>query len=72
MNKTQQIARGWVSYSEANSLKPGSKKYNEMQHAYVNGVACMVGAELPPVVTIYLMTGRDIATLAEYYEQATA
>jgi hypothetical protein len=64
MNKTQVIAQGWIVYAEANGLKPNTKKYHQMQHAYVNGVACIMVAELPPAITIYLMCGRDIAELA--------
>ena len=71
MNNVQQIAQGWASYAKSNSLKPTTKKYHEMQHAYVNGVACILGAVLPPSITIYIMCGRDIAELAKP-EEATA
>ncbi len=65
MNKTRVIAQGWVSYAQANDLKPNTKKYLERQHAYINGVSCILVADLPPVITIYAMTGRDIAELAQ-------
>lgn len=68
MNNAQRIAQAWASYAKANSLKSTSKKYMEMQHAYVNGVSCMLGAELPPAITIYVMCGRDIAELAKVEE----
>lgn len=64
MSNAQYIASGWVSYARANGLKPNTKKYYAMQHAYVMGVACVL-APLPPAVVIYLMSGRDIAELAD-------
>ena len=64
MNITQKIAQGWASYAEANGFKPNTKKYYAMQHAYVMGVAC-VQAPLPAAVIVYLMSGRDIAELAQ-------
>lgn len=64
MNTTQLIAQGWASYAEANGFKPNTKKYYAMQHAYVMGVAC-VQAPLPAPVIVYLMSGRDIAELAQ-------
>lgn len=71
MNKAKQIAMGWQSYAKANSLKSSTKKYFEMQHAYLNGVSCIMGMELPPIITIYAMTGRDIAEVLKV-EEATA
>jgi hypothetical protein len=71
MTKTQQIAEGWNSYAYSNSLKPGTKKYQEFQHAYVNGAHAVLMEDTPPIITIYLMTGRDIAELAKPQE-ATA
>jgi len=71
MNKAKQIAMGWESYAKANGLKPKAKKYYEMQHAYLNGVSCIMGMELPPIITIYAMTGRDIAEVLKV-EEATA
>jgi hypothetical protein len=71
MTKTQQIAQGWVNYSWSNKLKPGTKKYAEIQHSYINGVACILGADLPPIVQIYVMCGRDLADL-DQPEEAVA
>jgi hypothetical protein len=64
MNNLHQIAQGWAHYAESNGFKPNTKKYYAMQHAYVMGVAC-VQSPLPPAVVIYLMSGRDIAELAQ-------
>ena len=66
MNKTQQIAQGWVSYSKANGLKPNTKKYIEFQHAFLNGAHSVVQEDmLPAIITIYAMTGRDVADLVD-------
>jgi hypothetical protein len=72
MNKTQQISRGWVTYAWQNKLKAGTKKYAEAQHCYINGVACIMGAELPPIIQIYVMCGRDLADLDNSMDEATA
>jgi hypothetical protein len=72
MNKTQQIARGWVTYAWQNKLKAGTKKYAEVQHAYVNGAHAILREETPPIITIYLMTGRDIADLDNSMDEESA
>lgn len=72
MTKTQQIAQGWVNYSWSNKLKAGTKKYAQVQHAYINGVACILGADLPPIIQIYVMCGRDLADLDQPEEVAAA
>jgi hypothetical protein len=66
MSNTRVIAQGWEVYAQANGLKPNTKKYDQMQHAYINGVSCILSTDLPPVITIYAMTGRDIAELAHH------
>lgn len=63
MSNAQYIASGWVSYARANGLKPNTKKYAELQHAYLNGTHVAMMEEHPPILTIYAMTGRDIADL---------
>lgn len=63
MTNVQLIAQGWVSYAKANSLKAGTKKYNEFQHAYLNGAHALMREDAPPILTIYAMTGRDVADL---------
>ena len=72
MSKARDIAQQWVDYAQRNNIKRNTIKYGNHQQAYITGVFACLGAETPPIITIYGMTGRDIATLAEYYEQATA
>jgi hypothetical protein len=72
MTKTQQIAEGWNSYAYSNSLKPGTKKYAELQHTYINGASSVLGAGLPPIIQIYVMCGRDLADLDQSMDEATA
>ena len=72
MNKAKQIAMGWESYAQSNDLKPSTKKYFERQHAYINGVSCIMGMELPPIITIYAMTGRDIVEILKVQEPVPA
>jgi hypothetical protein len=70
MNTTQKIATGWVAYAERNSLRSGTQKYDKAMHAFIIGCNTMLGDEgLPPIIQIYVMSGRDIATLSEYYKQ---
>lgn len=72
MNTTQQIARGWVNYAFMNKLKPGTKKYAQVQHAYVFGAHTILAEETPPIITIYMMCGRDIADLDNSMEEEEA
>lgn len=72
MNTTQQIARGWVTYAWQNKLKPGTKKYAEFQHAYVMGAHAVLAEKTPPIITIYLMCGRDIADLDNSMDEEEA
>jgi len=71
METTQRIVDSWLFYVEMNSLKAGTKKYQEAQHAFVCGANALTGDKgLPPIIQIYVMSGRDIADIAK--EQATA
>lgn len=64
MTTAQQVAKGWNSYASANKLRPGTQKYEQAQHAYLNGVHLTLQHETPPILTIYAMSGRDISELA--------
>ena len=63
MTDVQVIANGWVSYSKANKLKPGTQKYEQAQHAYLNGAHAVMREDAPAILTIYAMTGRDVSDL---------
>jgi hypothetical protein len=64
MNNLQGVALSWISYAKANKLKPNTKKYEEIHHAYVNGIHAVMQEKTPPILSIYVMSGRDIADLA--------
>ena len=69
MNTTQKIVTGWVAYVERNDLNPKTQTYHKAMHAYVNGCNALVGEQgLPPIIQIYIMSGRDIAEIAQTLE----
>jgi hypothetical protein len=66
---SHKIAQGWRAYAERNDLRVGTQKYWKAQHAFINGCNVLSGEEgLPPIIQIYVMTGRDIAELREPVE----
>jgi hypothetical protein len=63
---TSKIVTGWVAYAERNKLRSTTDKYWKAMHAYVNGCNVMLGEQgLPPIIQIYIMSGRDIAEIQE-------
>lgn len=69
MNTTHKIAQGWRAYAERNDLKPNTQKYWKAQHAFINGCNVLSGEQgLPPIIQIYVMSGRDIAEIQEPVE----
>ena len=69
MKTSYEIAQGWRSYAERNDLRVGTQKYWKAQHAFINGCNVLSGEEgLPPIIQIYVMSGRDIAELREPVE----
>jgi hypothetical protein len=65
---TYKIAEGWRSYAKRNDLKPNTQKYWKAQHAFVNGCNVLSGEQgLPPIIQIYVMSGRDIAEIEETF-----
>ena len=60
---TSKIATGWASYVTANRLKRGTQTYYKAMHAYVNGCNTVLPNGLPPIVQIYVMSGRDLMDL---------
>jgi hypothetical protein len=70
MNNTHRIAQAWVFYAKTNSLKPGTKKYQEAQHAFILGAKSLCGDEgLPAIISVYVMSGRDIAEIPKILEE---
>jgi hypothetical protein len=55
---------------KANDLRPGTKKYADAQHAFLNGAYAGNGAEdWPIIVDICLMSGRDFMDEVKDMEQ---
>jgi hypothetical protein len=67
---SKEIAQQWVDYTKRNYIKRNTIKYQNHQQAYITGVFACLGAETPPIITIYGMTGRDLAELVK--EEAVA
>jgi hypothetical protein len=66
LSTTQKIAQGWRDYAERNDLRVGTQKYEKAQHAFVIGCNTMLGEKgLPPIIQIYIMSGRDIADIKQ-------
>jgi len=63
--ETQRLAKLWVRYAKTNNLNPKTKRYLESQHAYLCGVGAVMGNDLPPIISICLMSGRDVASIIE-------
>jgi hypothetical protein len=70
MSKARDIAQQWVDYAQRNNIKRNTIKYGNHQQAYITGVFACLGAETPPIITIYGMTGRDLAEIVK--EEAVA
>jgi hypothetical protein len=70
MSKARDIAQQWVDYAQRNNIKRNTIKYGNHQQAYITGVFACLGAETPPIITIYGMTGRDLADIVK--EEAVA
>jgi hypothetical protein len=73
MNKARTIAEAWNFYAKTNSLRPGTKKYQEAQHAFILGARSLTGDEgLPAIISVYVMSGRDIAEIPAVMDQREA
>jgi hypothetical protein len=58
------LVNAWDQYAKINRLRPGTQKYAAAQHAFILGVKAGVpGNELPPIISVYVMTGRDISDI---------
>lgn len=65
LSKTQAVASSWARYSMLNKLNPKTKKYRETQHAYLCGIANLLGEATPNAISMCLHSGRDILTMLE-------
>ena len=63
VSATSMIVEGWKSYVACNNLKPNTDKYWKAMHAFVNGCNVLSRNGLPPIIQIYIMSGRDIAEI---------
>jgi len=54
-----------VQYADANRLNPKTKKYKELQHAFLCGIGNVMGEKMPMLLSMCLASGRDIASIIE-------
>ena len=64
-NKTQELARAWMKYANTNKIKPNTKAYRWAQHAFLCGIGAVMGEETPPIISICMACGRDVASIIE-------
>lgn len=64
-SETQRLAKLWVKYAHTNKLNPKTKKYHEIQHAYLCGIGAVMMEQTPPIISICLASGRDVASIIE-------
>ena len=62
---TQAIASAWVRYASDNRLNPKTKRYAENQHAFLWGIGCALQEQTPMLLSLCMVSGRDIASLIE-------
>lgn len=65
VSPTQAIASEWVRYAHTNKLNPKTKKYREAQHAYLCGIGATMKEKMPMLLSMCLVSGRDIASIIE-------
>ena len=65
VSPTQAMASAWVQYADANRLNPKTKKYRELQHAFLCGIGNVMGEKMPMLLSMCLASGRDIASIIE-------
>ena len=63
--ETQRLAKLWVRYAKTNRLSPKTKKYHEIQHAYLYAIGSVLGDDMPPILSICMACGRDVASIIE-------
>jgi hypothetical protein len=65
VSPTQELVAKWEQYAHNNKLSPKSKKYKENQHAFLWGIGCSLKEATPMMLSICMVSGRDIASLRE-------
>jgi hypothetical protein len=65
VSRTQELVAMWEQYAGSNKLNPKSKKYKENQHAFLWGIGCSLKEATPMVLSMCMVSGRDIASLRE-------
>jgi hypothetical protein len=65
VSRTQEIASAWVRYAHTNGLNPKTKKYRESHHAFLCGIGSVMGESTPTIISLCIVSGRDVASLIE-------
>ena len=65
VSPTQELVISWVRYADTNKLNPKTKKYRELQHAFLCGIGCAMKESTPMLLSLCMASGRDIASLRE-------
>jgi hypothetical protein len=65
VSRTQELVAMWEKYANTNKINPKTKKYKEAQHAFLWGVGCSLQEATPTMLSICMVSGRDIASLRE-------
>lgn len=61
-----QLAEYWRSIADANDLKIGTKTYSKAEFMFWQGVAALEiasGNEVPPIISICLMSDRSVSDM---------
>lgn len=62
---TQQIAKGWLRYATLNKLKHNTEKRRQAQHTFIAGVASVMQTEVPMLISLCMVSGRDLESIIE-------
>ena len=65
VSPTQSIASAWVRYAHTNKLNPKTKAYKQAHHAYLCGIGQVLGEATPTIISLCMVSGRDVASLIE-------
>jgi hypothetical protein len=65
VSPTQELVAMWEQYAHNNKLNPKTKRYAENQHAFLWGIGCALQEKTPMLLSLCMVSGRDIASLRE-------
>ena len=65
VSPTQELVAKWEEYASSNRLNPKTKRYAENQHAFLWGIGCALQEKTPMLLSLCMVSGRDIASLRE-------